>query len=146
MSALGFKSRVHPLTCMLCCPCTIESSDSPLLWHLLTFWQPAWQLSHSHPHTCKQALVGLKTHAAASHCETRQMLYRLSFSGSVSWYSNLIWMLYLTVCKHMKYLVQVQSYSSNKDTGTTENITYPHTRMVKIQFPIYLVYAAKTQK
>ena len=35
--------------------------DSPLVWHLLTSSQTAWQLSHSLPHICKQALVGLKT-------------------------------------------------------------------------------------
>ena len=42
--------------------------DSPLVWHLLTSWQPTWQPSHSLPHTCEQALVGLETrtyHAAA---------------------------------------------------------------------------------
>ena len=35
--------------------------DSPLVWHLPTSWWPAWQLSHSLPHTCEQALVGLET-------------------------------------------------------------------------------------
>ena len=28
---------------------------------LLTSWQPAWQMSHSYPHTYKQTLVGLET-------------------------------------------------------------------------------------
>ena len=35
-SFLGFKARVDPLACMLCCLCTTESSDSPLVQHLLT--------------------------------------------------------------------------------------------------------------
>ena len=34
--------------------------DSPLVGHLLTSWQPSWQLSQSLPHTCDQALVGLE--------------------------------------------------------------------------------------
>ena len=34
--------------------------DSPLVWHLLTSWCPAWQLSHSLQHTREQALVGVK--------------------------------------------------------------------------------------
>ena len=33
---------------------------SQLVQHLLSYWKPAWQLSHSLPHTCKQVLVGLK--------------------------------------------------------------------------------------
>ena len=38
-------------------------------WHLLTSWWPSWQESHSHPHTCKQALVGLETR---TYCTTTQ--------------------------------------------------------------------------
>ena len=38
-SALGFKARVASLQ-------ATDSSDSPLVWHLLTAWQPAWWLSH----------------------------------------------------------------------------------------------------
>ena len=41
MSALDFKARVDPFTCMLCCLCARESLDSPTVWHLLTSWQPA---------------------------------------------------------------------------------------------------------
>ena len=46
--------------------------DSPLVWHLPTSWWPAWQLSCSLPHTCKQALVGLKTriYCAVDECST----------------------------------------------------------------------------
>ena len=60
--------------------------DSPLVQHLPTSLWPAWQLSHSLPHTCEHALIGLETgiyHAtAASQCETSQMLYSLSYAGS----------------------------------------------------------------
>ena len=39
MSALGFKVRVHPLVvCFVTCS---DFLDSPLVWHLLTSWQPA---------------------------------------------------------------------------------------------------------
>ena len=51
--------------------------NSPLVKHLVISWQPAWQLSCSHLHTCEQALAGVTTricHATASQCETRQML------------------------------------------------------------------------
>ena len=35
-SALRFKARIDLFVCMLCCPCATESSDSPLVQHLLT--------------------------------------------------------------------------------------------------------------
>ena len=60
MSVLGFKARVDHLTCMLSHLCAIESSDSPLVQHPLAYWWPAWQPIHSDPHTCEQALVGIK--------------------------------------------------------------------------------------
>ena len=57
--------------------------DLPLVQHLLTSWQPAWQPRHSLPHTHEQALVGLETGiycgTTASQCETRQTLYQLSY-------------------------------------------------------------------
>ena len=40
MPALGFKARVDPLALVLCHLCTMDSSDSPLVGHLLTSWQP----------------------------------------------------------------------------------------------------------
>ena len=46
---------------------------------------PTWQLSHFHPHTCTQVLVGLESrnkHAAASRHVTRQMFFRLSYADS----------------------------------------------------------------
>ena len=32
--------------CMFYCICTMDSSDSPLVQHMLPSWWPAWQLSH----------------------------------------------------------------------------------------------------
>ena len=84
-STLSFKTRVDPLVCVF--HCLHVSSDSPLVWHLLTSWQPAWQPSCSQPLTYEQALVGHETriyHACCccSQCETWQMLYKLSYTGS----------------------------------------------------------------
>ena len=51
MSALGFKVRVDPsLACLLT---AMDSSDSPVVWQLLTSWWPALQLSLFDPHVCK---------------------------------------------------------------------------------------------
>ena len=44
---LGFQARVDPHACMLHRLHATESSDSPLVWHLLTSWQPAWRQSRS---------------------------------------------------------------------------------------------------
>ena len=57
MSALYFKARVDSLVYVLHCMCTMEVSDSPLMWHL-TPWQSACQESHFDPHACIQALAG----------------------------------------------------------------------------------------
>ena len=40
-SSLGFKARLDSLACVLCRLPAIFSSDSPLMRHLLTSWQPA---------------------------------------------------------------------------------------------------------
>ena len=61
MSALGSKARVDPLTCVFHHLHATESSDSPLVQHLLTYWQPAWQPSCSNQRSCKEALVGLES-------------------------------------------------------------------------------------
>ena len=56
--------------------------DLPLVPHLLISWWPAWQPSHSHPHTCEQALVGLETgiyHAPSGRPD------RLSYAGMPNW-------------------------------------------------------------
>ena len=45
-SALGFKAIVNSLICILCCLCTTDSSDSPMVRHLLTSWWSVWQRSH----------------------------------------------------------------------------------------------------
>ena len=61
MLTLGFKARVDSLTCLLHHLCTTDSSDSPLVWDLLTSWQSAQQPSRCDPHTTVQALVGLES-------------------------------------------------------------------------------------
>ena len=43
MSALCFKARMDPLHALL----SVWSSDSPLVWHLLTVWRSAWRPSFS---------------------------------------------------------------------------------------------------
>ena len=64
----GFQSQGALPHLHVCHPHATESSDSPLVWHLLKSWQPALQLSHSHPHTCKQVLVGLETRIYFACC------------------------------------------------------------------------------
>ena len=51
------------LTPLLVCFVTYAqwNPQIPLEWHLLTSWWLAWQPSHSHPHTCEEAFVGLET-------------------------------------------------------------------------------------
>ena len=44
-SVLGFKARVDTFACLLCCLHTMDSSDSPLVQHLLTSWWLVWQPS-----------------------------------------------------------------------------------------------------
>ena len=41
-SILSFKAKVDSLTWVFCFLHATDSSDSPLVWHLLTSWQPAW--------------------------------------------------------------------------------------------------------
>ena len=81
MSPLGFKARVCTLICtwqrhMLHIP-----QDSPLVQQMTNFWWPAWQLSHSLPWTCKQALMGSNLRSIMTllphRFETRHMLYQL---------------------------------------------------------------------
>ena len=57
----GFKARVDARACTPCHLHATDSSDSPLVWHLLTSQWLVWQLSHFDPHTCVQALVGLES-------------------------------------------------------------------------------------
>ena len=56
----GDESYGGSLAGTLPCLITMDSPDSPLVWHLLTSWWPAWQLSlfDSHTCTCRQTLVG----------------------------------------------------------------------------------------
>ena len=73
---LGFKTRVDPFPCMLCCLCATESPDSPLVRHPLTSWWPTWQPSWFNPHTYEQALVGLESGIYLA--TVSQMLYQMN--------------------------------------------------------------------
>ena len=46
---LNFKSRVDPLTCVLFCLISMDSSDSSLVQDLLTSSWPAWKPSPFYP-------------------------------------------------------------------------------------------------
>ena len=48
------QSQGGTLVCVLHCPCEMDSSDLPLVWHLLTSWWPAWWPSRGFldPRTC----------------------------------------------------------------------------------------------
>ena len=81
MSAQGFKSRVNP------CSYETDSSDSFLVRHLLTSWQPAWQPSHFDPHTCTRTSIcwtRVQTAWKLPHSVRQYMLYRLSYAGSAT--------------------------------------------------------------
>ena len=54
----GFQSQGGSLACMLHHWYAAESSDSPLVQHLLASWQPVSQPRCSNPHTSKQELIG----------------------------------------------------------------------------------------
>ena len=54
MSTLGFKARVDPLYAFS----LVWSSDSPLVWHLLTVERSAWQPSLFDPCTYISASIG----------------------------------------------------------------------------------------
>ena len=62
----GFESQGGSSVAYFVARITMDSSDSPLVQHLLTFWWPALQLSHFDPHTCTfrlyiiQEFVGIK--------------------------------------------------------------------------------------
>ena len=51
MSAFGYKARVDPLSCVHHRQHAAESSESPLVRHLLSSWQPAWQPDSSNQRT-----------------------------------------------------------------------------------------------
>ena len=44
ITALGFKVRIDALSSVLHYLCLMDFLDLPLVQHLLTIWQPAWQL------------------------------------------------------------------------------------------------------
>ena len=85
-SPLGFKARMGSALFELSrgiCVTLHVPWDSPLVWHLLTSWQPAWQPSHLF-----QAMRGIggtrnqELSCCRSQCEIRQTFYRLSYPGS----------------------------------------------------------------
>ena len=47
-----FRARMDRFTYVLYLMYAMDSSDSPLVWHLLTPGRPAWQLSFFDPDTC----------------------------------------------------------------------------------------------
>ena len=49
----GFQSQNGSFDCVLCHLCAMDSSDSPLVRHLLDSRWPAWQPRFSDPHTSK---------------------------------------------------------------------------------------------
>ena len=51
MSVLGFKARVDSLICVLHHLYATDSSDQPLVRHLLTHWRSAWWPSRFDPRT-----------------------------------------------------------------------------------------------
>ena len=89
----------------------------PLVWYMPTSLLPAWQLTCCLSCACEQALLGLKIgiyHAVATQCETRQMLYWLSYVSSV----NSIW-LYKCKCLPLP-LAEID----NSSTNTPEMFSY----------------------
>ena len=111
MSPLGFKARVGSALIKLSAGIRVTLHipwDSPLVQHLLTSWQPAWQPSHlfhiparywwdSKPGAIMSPLTvwdqadALLTELSrlrhCSQCEIRQTLYRLSYPSSATAHS-----------------------------------------------------------
>ena len=70
-SVLDFKARVDPLTCMLHHLCAMDSSDSPLVQHLLISWQPAIPIPvHANKHWWGLSLACIMP-AASQHVTSR---------------------------------------------------------------------------
>ena len=42
----GFEARMDPITLVFPGLCAMDSSDSPLVWHLLIAWRPEWRPGH----------------------------------------------------------------------------------------------------
>ena len=51
--AQAFKAKMDSLACVPSGLHAVGCSDSHLVWHLLSSWWPAWQLSLFDPHTCQ---------------------------------------------------------------------------------------------
>ena len=54
----GFQIQGGSLLCMLPHPCVMDSSDSPLVQHPLTFWWPALRSSLFDPRTFTWTIIG----------------------------------------------------------------------------------------
>ena len=71
----GFQTQGGSLTCVLCRLHAMNSSDSPLVWYLLTVWGSAWQQSFFDPHTCRHVRKHWWRFGAPTHdhlCRTQQ--------------------------------------------------------------------------
>ena len=71
MSAPVFQHQSGSITCKLRHLHAVDSSDSPLVQHLLTSWQPPWRLSRcrsTYLHMYIQSLVGLESQIVFSAC------------------------------------------------------------------------------
>ena len=82
----GFESNGRSLDLHALSPACKESSDSPLVLHLLTSWRAARQPNCSNSHTCKQALVGLES---AVRKEFGQNVDNVVFNILISYAANI---------------------------------------------------------
>ena len=81
-------TKDRSLACMPCHMHVLASSDSLLVWQLLTCWQSAMQSNLLDSQSCIQALMGLKFESVwHSTCLTG---YRMSHSGSVRMKNTLL--------------------------------------------------------
>ena len=80
MCFLGFKARVDRFCCLYCRfhhLYVTDSSDSPLVWHLLTSWWPVWQpISLFHVLVHIKALVGPELGSSVRHSDILFMIPR----------------------------------------------------------------------
>ena len=124
VSSLFQSQSGQPYLCLLEAYLLHIPWDLPLVQHLLITWWPALQPSHSLPHTCEQALVGLET---GTYCATTHSVrqpgallteqYWLSCSPAVWLFDNWhtihnwqFWTFFWHLTSHLNHLSQVQGY------------------------------------
>ena len=75
--------------------------DSPLVWHLLTSWQPALQLDHYLTHKWEQALVRLET---VAYRAAKWIILKvfMDMIDSVKLPSHLVAVFLISTCTQMK--------------------------------------------